>query len=47
MDAGEAFLSNPMDTPFIPPWNRVESAVPGIMHELCDAVEADMQEFGK
>ncbi len=46
MDAGEAFLSNPMDTPFIPPWNRVESAVPGIMHELREAVKQDMQEFG-
>ncbi|MEM1176592.1 MAG: glycosyl transferase, partial [Pseudomonadota bacterium] len=45
MAAGEAFLSNPMDTPFIPPWNRVESAVPGIMHELREAVEQDMQEF--
>ncbi len=45
MAAGEAFLSNPMDTPFIPPWNRVESAEPGIMHELLEAVQADMQDF--
>ena len=39
--AGEAFRENPMDTPFIPPWNRVISAVPNVLEELRDAVEAD------
>jgi glucosyl-3-phosphoglycerate synthase len=43
--AGEAFRENPMDTPFIPPWNRVISAVPNVLEELRDAVEKDMQEF--
>ena len=44
--AGEEFRENPMDTPFIPPWNRVASAVPGVFEELRNAVEDDMEEFG-
>lgn len=39
--AGKAFLENPMDTPFIPSWNRVISAVPDILDRLYDAVEED------
>jgi len=39
--AGEAFLANPMQTPFIPSWNRVMSAVPGFMEAFCEAVEED------
>ncbi len=45
MDAGEAFLRNPMETPFIPSWNRVQSAIPDILMRLYDAVEADFEEF--
>ena len=44
--AGEEFRENPMDTPFIPPWNRVVSAVPSVFEELRNAVEEDMEEFG-
>lgn len=43
--AGAEFLENPMDTPFISPWNRVVSAVPGVLDELRDAVDQDMAEF--
>ena len=43
--AGEQFRENPMDTPFIPPWNRVISAVPNVLEELRGAVEEDMAEF--
>ncbi len=43
--AGEQFLSNPMETPFIPSWNRVRSAIPDIFDHLKDAVEEDMREF--
>ena len=46
MDAGNHFLDNPMDTPFIPSWNRVLSAMPDIQGKLIAAVEADMAEFG-
>ena len=41
MRAGDMFLDNPMDTPFMPSWNRVISAVPDVMQRLYDAVEED------
>ena len=31
MKAGEAFILNPMDTPFIPTWSRVKSAIPDFL----------------
>jgi len=45
MKAGEAFLDRPMERPFIPSWNRVMSAVPDVLDQLRDAVEADHAEF--
>ncbi|SFR77231.1 glucosyl-3-phosphoglycerate synthase [Marinobacter daqiaonensis] len=45
MEAGNYFLDNPMETPFIPSWSRVASALPELMQEMQDAVEADNQEF--
>lgn len=47
MRAGDYFLEKPMDTPFIPSWNRVISAVPDILEQLRTAVEEDGQEFGQ
>ena len=41
MGAGEHFLNNPMETPFIPSWNRVVSAIPDILERLYEAVEED------
>ncbi len=41
MDAGKHFLDNPMETPFIPSWNRVVSAIPDILEQLYAAVEED------
>ncbi len=41
LQAGESFLKNPSDTPFIPSWNRVISAVPDILERLHEAVEKD------
>lgn len=46
MKAGEMYLANPMEAPFIPSWNRVVSAFPGVMNQLALAVEQDMNEFG-
>lgn len=43
MKAGEVFLANPMETPFIPSWNRVISAMPDVLDRLYDAVEQDNQ----
>ncbi len=45
MRAGAYFLDNPMDTPFIPSWNRVTSAIPDIKEQLLEAVELDNEEF--
>ena len=41
MRAGEVFLSNPMETPFMPSWNRVISAIPDILDHIYEAVEED------
>ena len=46
LEAGNRFLANPMEKPFIPCWNRVISAVPGILHEIRAAVDEDMLESG-
>ena len=45
MKAGEAFLARPMERPFIPSWNRVISAIPDVLDQLREAVEADHAEF--
>ena len=41
MKAGEQFLNNPMEQPFVPHWNRVVSAIPDIYEQLLDAVQKD------
>ena len=41
MDAGDSFLNNPMETPFIASWARVMSAMPNVFDRITDAVEAD------
>jgi glucosyl-3-phosphoglycerate synthase len=47
MKAGQSFLENPMETPFIPSWNRVVSAKPDVLECLKKAVEEDFQEFSE
>lgn len=39
--AAETFMANPSGPPLIPNWNRVTSAIPGILDMLKNAVEAD------
>ncbi|MBJ7550452.1 glycosyl transferase [Marinomonas ostreistagni] len=46
MKAGNMYLENPMEAPFIPSWNRVASAFPGVMQQLEEAVAQDMLEYG-
>jgi glucosyl-3-phosphoglycerate synthase len=41
MQASTAFMENPMGSPLIPNWNRVTSAVPGILDMLNKAVDMD------
>jgi len=45
MEAGQLFMDNTMDTPFMPSWNRVISAFPDILERLKTAVEEDTKEF--
>jgi glucosyl-3-phosphoglycerate synthase len=41
MQASTAFMENPMGSPLIPNWNRVTSAIPGILEMLKKAVDMD------
>jgi len=45
MNAGLHFLEHPMETPFIPSWTRVNSALPELREEILEAVKKDMEEF--
>ena len=47
MKAGESFFENPMETPFIPTWNRVLSAIPDFLDRLKLSVELDNAEIRK
>lgn len=46
MKAGEMYLDRPMETPFIPCWNRVRSVFPDVFKEIAAAVESDRVRFG-
>lgn len=39
--AGNFFLDNPQETPFIPSWERITSAIPDFLDQLYTAVERD------
>ena len=45
MEAGQLFLEKPMEKPFVPSWNRVQSAIPDILKRLYQAVEEDTMEY--
>ena len=45
MKAGEAFILNPMDTPFIPTWSRVKSAIPNFLTRLKETVNEDNKKY--
>ena len=44
MMAGQYFLENPKETPFIPSWERVISAIPDFLEQLYTAVERDNED---
>lgn len=46
MRAGNFFIENPHETPFIPTWNRVHSADPSFLSDLNAAAHADDAEYG-
>mgnify|MGYP001391545335 FL=1 len=41
MVAGQVFLDSPMESPNIPTWSRVDTALPGFLYDLRKAVELD------
>lgn len=43
--SGEVFLERPMETPFIPSWNRVISALPDVLQKFSLAVRADYRKY--
>ncbi|MDA7429719.1 glycosyl transferase [Primorskyibacter aestuariivivens] len=43
--AGQVFLDNPHETPFIPTWNRVHAADAQFLSDLSRAVDQDQAEF--
>lgn len=47
MQAGSTFLENAIDRPFIPSWNRITSAVPDILVQLEEAVDADNRDYSR
>ncbi|MGF0536352.1 glycosyl transferase [Agrobacterium sp. ES01] len=44
IEAGDVFRDNPNATPFMPSWNRVQSALPDLIHSIQDAVRLDSEE---
>ncbi|PAU70510.1 glycosyl transferase [Vreelandella alkaliphila] len=43
LEAGNLFLDNPRERPFIPSWNRVQAAMPDVLARMHEAVELDNQ----
>lgn len=43
--AGQIFLENPHQTPFIPTWNRVHAADPDFLYDLHRAAAADVEDY--
>ncbi len=41
MIAGEVFLDSPMESPNIPTWNRIDTAIPSFLENLKNAVKKD------
>jgi len=44
VEAGHTFLENPMETPFIPNWSRIQAADPDLMYRMVEAVREDERE---
>ena len=45
MRAGQFFLENPYETPFIPTWSRIHAADPAFMRDMHAAAAQDMDDF--
>ena len=47
MKAGESFFDNPMETPFIPTWRRVNSATPNFLNRFKEDIIDDNNKFNQ
>jgi len=45
MKAGQSFQENPQETPFIPSWTRINSALPELGQNFLAAVEEDLKQY--
>jgi len=45
MKAGQSFMENPQETPFIPSWTRINSALPELGQNFLAAVEEDLKQY--
>jgi glucosyl-3-phosphoglycerate synthase len=45
MRAGQVFLENPHEIPFIPTWNRIHAADPTFLYDMNEAAKADEAEY--
>lgn len=45
MHAGQTYIENPAETPFIPTWNRVHAADPALMIDMLRAVADDYDDY--
>ena len=45
VEAGAVYMDNPMETPFIPNWNRVSAADHDLMFDFFKAVKEDNEDF--
>ena len=41
MTAGQVFLESPMESPNIPTWSRVDTAIPNFLDDLKETVKRD------
>lgn len=44
IEAGQVYLDNPNATPFMPSWNRVQSALPDLLRDIQEAVRLDAED---
>lgn len=45
VEAGKTFLENPMETPFIPNWRRIQAADSNLMRNMVEAVAQDNEDY--
>ena len=44
--AGDEYVANPMEVPFMPTWNRVRSACPDLLDDFYEVFAQNMRDLG-